>query len=123
LPLLSARHVCSFVPARIPRKRRLQMLAVALWSVGIILATVMFLLLWSVPRPFAVVALGSSCAVQLLSAAVALLGYVSDLGFMDRQESRARWTDESVVPLHQVLDVLCGLLPCFVRALSFHQIP
>ncbi|KAJ7607837.1 DAGAT-domain-containing protein [Mycena polygramma] len=38
-----------FVPSRIPRKRRLQMLAVALWSVGIVLATVVFLLLCSYP--------------------------------------------------------------------------
>ncbi|KAJ7102983.1 DAGAT-domain-containing protein [Mycena crocata] len=38
-----------FVPARIPRKRRLQMLAVAVWSVGIILATVVFLLLCAYP--------------------------------------------------------------------------
>ncbi|KAJ7890032.1 hypothetical protein B0H13DRAFT_2531454 [Mycena leptocephala] len=35
-----------FVPARIPRKRRLQMLAVVLWSVGIVLAAVIFLFLW-----------------------------------------------------------------------------
>ncbi|KAJ6553412.1 hypothetical protein B0H19DRAFT_1263785 [Mycena capillaripes] len=32
----------------IPRKRRLQMLAVVLWSAGIVLATVLFLLLWFV---------------------------------------------------------------------------
>ncbi|KAJ7780289.1 DAGAT-domain-containing protein [Mycena maculata] len=38
-----------FVPARVPRKRRLQMLAVALWSVSIVLATAVFLLLCSYP--------------------------------------------------------------------------
>ncbi|KIK57059.1 hypothetical protein GYMLUDRAFT_46682 [Collybiopsis luxurians FD-317 M1] len=38
-----------FAPARIPRKRRLQMLAVALWSVMIALTTVLFLFLCSIP--------------------------------------------------------------------------
>ena len=42
----------SFVPAKIPRKRRFQMLAVALWSVMIVVTTVVFLLLWYVfPSP------------------------------------------------------------------------
>lgn len=36
----------SFVPAQIPMKRRLQMLAVAGWSVMIVITTVAFLLLW-----------------------------------------------------------------------------
>ncbi|KAF7370987.1 DAGAT-domain-containing protein [Mycena sanguinolenta] len=76
-----------FVPARIPRKRRFQMLAVALWSVGIILATVAFLLLWS-----------------CISTTVALSGYVSDLGSMDRPEPRAWWKNESVVPFNQILE-------------------
>jgi len=40
---------CSFVPAQIPRKRRLQMLAVALWSVMICMTTSVWLLLWYVP--------------------------------------------------------------------------
>ncbi|KAJ7282078.1 DAGAT-domain-containing protein [Mycena rebaudengoi] len=39
----------NFVPAQVPRKRRLQMLAVAVWSVLIILAVVSFLLLCSYP--------------------------------------------------------------------------
>ncbi|KAJ7582275.1 diacylglycerol acyltransferase-domain-containing protein [Mycena floridula] len=39
----------NFVPARIPRKRRLQMLVVAAWSVLIVLSTVLFLLLCSLP--------------------------------------------------------------------------
>ena len=38
----------SFVPAKIPRKRRLQMLAVAVWSVSIAITTVAFLYLWYV---------------------------------------------------------------------------
>ncbi|KAJ3787258.1 diacylglycerol acyltransferase-domain-containing protein [Lentinula aff. detonsa] len=38
-----------FAPARIPRKRRMQMLAVAAWSVAIALATVLFLFLCSIP--------------------------------------------------------------------------
>ncbi|KAG5641619.1 hypothetical protein DXG03_004642, partial [Asterophora parasitica] len=38
-----------FVPAKIPRKRRLQMLAVAGWSVMIVITTVVFLLLCSIP--------------------------------------------------------------------------
>ncbi|KAF7317850.1 Diacylglycerol o-acyltransferase [Mycena kentingensis (nom. inval.)] len=38
-----------FVPARIPRKRRLQMLAVALWSIAIPIAVVVFLFLCSYP--------------------------------------------------------------------------
>ena len=39
---------CSFVPAQIPRKRRLQMLAVAVWSVMIVITTCAWLLLWYV---------------------------------------------------------------------------
>ncbi|KAJ3891606.1 diacylglycerol acyltransferase-domain-containing protein [Lentinula edodes] len=38
-----------FAPTRIPRKRRMQMLAVAAWSVAIALTAVLFLLLCSVP--------------------------------------------------------------------------
>ncbi|KAK7445140.1 diacylglycerol O-acyltransferase 1 [Stygiomarasmius scandens] len=38
-----------FAPARIPRKRRFQMLAVAIWSVLIVLTTVLFFLLCSFP--------------------------------------------------------------------------
>ena len=38
----------SFVPAQIPRKRRLQMLAVAVWSVMIVITTCAWLLLWYV---------------------------------------------------------------------------
>lgn len=38
----------SFVPAHIPRKRRLQMLAVAVWSCMIAITTCAFLLLWYV---------------------------------------------------------------------------
>ncbi|KAE9393994.1 DAGAT-domain-containing protein [Gymnopus androsaceus JB14] len=38
-----------FAPARIPRKRRMQMLAVAAWSVMIALTTVLFLFLCSIP--------------------------------------------------------------------------
>jgi len=37
-----------FAPARIPRKRRFQMLAVAIWSVLIVLTAVLFFLLWYV---------------------------------------------------------------------------
>ncbi|KAF9068411.1 diacylglycerol acyltransferase-domain-containing protein [Rhodocollybia butyracea] len=45
-----------FAPARIPRKRRMQMLAVAIWSVLIALTTVLFLFLCSMPSlwPFLV---------------------------------------------------------------------
>ena len=38
--------IYSFVPAQIPRKRRLQMLAVAVWSVMIVITTCAWLLLW-----------------------------------------------------------------------------
>jgi hypothetical protein len=43
--------VCSFVPADVPRKRRLQMLAVAVWSTTIVLTTFVWLLLWCVAVP------------------------------------------------------------------------
>ncbi|KIL69037.1 hypothetical protein M378DRAFT_184366 [Amanita muscaria Koide BX008] len=39
----------NFVPAKIPRKRRLQMLVVALWSVMIVITTVTFLFLCTIP--------------------------------------------------------------------------
>lgn len=39
----------SFVPAQIPRKRRFQMLAVAVWSVMIVTTASVWLLLWYVP--------------------------------------------------------------------------
>ncbi|KAF9038596.1 diacylglycerol acyltransferase-domain-containing protein [Panaeolus papilionaceus] len=39
----------NFVPAQIPRKRRLQMLAVAVWSVMIVITTCAWLLLLSIP--------------------------------------------------------------------------
>ncbi|KAG6827779.1 hypothetical protein H0H92_010472 [Tricholoma furcatifolium] len=39
----------NFVPAQIPRKRRLQMLAVAVWSVMIVITTAVFLLFCSIP--------------------------------------------------------------------------
>jgi len=49
-PVASALHAnINFVPAKIPRKRRLQMLAVALWSVMIVLSAAAFLLLCSYP--------------------------------------------------------------------------
>ncbi|KAJ7079726.1 diacylglycerol acyltransferase-domain-containing protein [Mycena belliarum] len=48
-PLSFKQTSSRFVPAKVPRKRRLQMLAVAIWSVGIILATASFLLLWFFP--------------------------------------------------------------------------
>ncbi|KAF9256519.1 diacylglycerol acyltransferase [Marasmius fiardii PR-910] len=38
-----------FVPVRVPRKRRLQTLAVAVWSTLIALTLVLYLLLWSIP--------------------------------------------------------------------------
>lgn len=41
----------SFVPAQIPWKRRLQMLAVATWSVMIIITSSVWLLLWYVLQP------------------------------------------------------------------------
>ncbi|KAF8735167.1 hypothetical protein AX14_002622 [Amanita brunnescens Koide BX004] len=48
-PVAALHANVNFVPAKIPRKRRLQMLAVALWSVMIIITTVVFLLLCSFP--------------------------------------------------------------------------
>jgi hypothetical protein len=41
-------NFASFVPAHVPRKRRLQTLVVAIWSVMIPLSVVVFLVLWYV---------------------------------------------------------------------------
>ncbi|KAL0953894.1 hypothetical protein HGRIS_005065 [Hohenbuehelia grisea] len=48
-PLRPIAAQIDFVPAKIPRKRRLQMLAVAIWSVLIVITTVTFLVLCSIP--------------------------------------------------------------------------
>ncbi|KAF8806928.1 DAGAT-domain-containing protein [Phlegmacium glaucopus] len=48
-PVAALRANVNFVPAQIPRKRRLQMLAVAVWSVMIIITTSAWLLLCSIP--------------------------------------------------------------------------
>ncbi|KAF8887350.1 diacylglycerol acyltransferase-domain-containing protein [Infundibulicybe gibba] len=48
-PVAALQANVNFVPARIPRKRRLQMLAVAVWSVMIVLTTAAFLVLCSFP--------------------------------------------------------------------------
>ncbi|KAG6877538.1 hypothetical protein C0993_006231 [Termitomyces sp. T159_Od127] len=48
-PVAALQANVNFVPAQIPMKRRLQMLAVAGWSVMIVITTVAFLLLCSIP--------------------------------------------------------------------------
>ncbi|KAI0766022.1 DAGAT-domain-containing protein [Irpex lacteus] len=49
-PVVANLHAkVDFVPAAIPRKRRLQMLSVAVWSTGIVIATFLWLFLWSYP--------------------------------------------------------------------------
>ncbi|KAK2467340.1 hypothetical protein APHAL10511_000575 [Amanita phalloides] len=48
-PVAALHANINFVPAKIPRKRRLQMLGVAVWSVMIVITTVTFLLLCSIP--------------------------------------------------------------------------
>ncbi|KAJ8482984.1 hypothetical protein ONZ45_g14756 [Pleurotus djamor] len=48
-PVAALQANIDFVPAKVPRKRRLQMLAVAIWSVLIVITTVTFLLLCSIP--------------------------------------------------------------------------
>ncbi|KAF8634612.1 hypothetical protein AX15_000818 [Amanita polypyramis BW_CC] len=48
-PVAALHANVNFVPAKIPRKRRLQMLAVAVWSVMIVNSSVAFLLLCSIP--------------------------------------------------------------------------
>ncbi|RDB18532.1 Diacylglycerol O-acyltransferase 2B [Hypsizygus marmoreus] len=48
-PVATLHANVNFVPAKIPRRRRLQMLAVAVWSVMIVITTVAFLLLCSIP--------------------------------------------------------------------------
>ncbi|KAG6909783.1 hypothetical protein DXG01_015276 [Tephrocybe rancida] len=48
-PVAALHANVNFVPSHIPRKRRLQMLAVAGWSVMIVITTVVFLLLCSIP--------------------------------------------------------------------------
>ncbi|KAH9479273.1 Diacylglycerol O-acyltransferase 2B [Psilocybe cubensis] len=48
-PVAALQANIEFVPAKIPRKRRLQMLAVAVWSCMIVITTCAWLLLWSIP--------------------------------------------------------------------------
>ncbi|KAG6840505.1 hypothetical protein C0991_006302 [Blastosporella zonata] len=48
-PVAALQANVNFVPSQIPRKRRLQMLAVAVWSVMIVITAVVFLLLCSIP--------------------------------------------------------------------------
>ncbi|KDR80878.1 hypothetical protein GALMADRAFT_1112943 [Galerina marginata CBS 339.88] len=48
-PVAALHANLNFVPAKIPRKRRLQMLAVAIWSVMIVITTCAWLLLLSIP--------------------------------------------------------------------------
>ncbi|KIK05706.1 hypothetical protein K443DRAFT_3707 [Laccaria amethystina LaAM-08-1] len=48
-PVATLHANVNFVPAKIPRKRRLQMLAVAVWSVSIVITTVAFLYVCSIP--------------------------------------------------------------------------
>jgi len=48
-PVAALHANVNFVPAQIPRKRRLQMIAVAMWSVMIVAATSVWLILCSIP--------------------------------------------------------------------------
>ncbi|KAI0684976.1 DAGAT-domain-containing protein [Cytidiella melzeri] len=49
-PVVANLHAkVDFVPAKIPRKRRLQMLSVAIWSTGIVISTFLWLILCSYP--------------------------------------------------------------------------
>ncbi|KAF7985775.1 hypothetical protein HWV62_391 [Athelia sp. TMB] len=48
-PVVAMQANIDFVPSRIPRKRRLQMLAVAVWSTLIPAMIAAFLMLWSIP--------------------------------------------------------------------------
>ncbi|KJA22736.1 hypothetical protein HYPSUDRAFT_87132 [Hypholoma sublateritium FD-334 SS-4] len=48
-PVAALQANVDFVPAQIPRKRRLQMLAVAIWSVMIVITSCAWLILWSIP--------------------------------------------------------------------------
>ncbi|PPQ85401.1 hypothetical protein CVT25_006397 [Psilocybe cyanescens] len=48
-PVAALQANIDFVPAQIPRKRRLQMLAVAVWSCMIVITSCAWLLLWSIP--------------------------------------------------------------------------
>ncbi|CAA7265177.1 unnamed protein product [Cyclocybe aegerita] len=48
-PVAAALHNVEFVPSQIPRKRRLQMLAVAMWSVMIVIASCAWLMLCAIP--------------------------------------------------------------------------
>ncbi|KZP08351.1 DAGAT-domain-containing protein [Athelia psychrophila] len=48
-PVVAMQASIDFVPLKIPRKRRLQMLAVAVWSTLMPLMVVAFLFLWSIP--------------------------------------------------------------------------
>ncbi|KAI0343355.1 DAGAT-domain-containing protein [Trametopsis cervina] len=59
-PVVANLHArVDFVPAKIPRKRRLQMLSVAMWSTGIVISSFIWLLLCAYPPVWPLLALYS----------------------------------------------------------------
>jgi hypothetical protein len=79
----------------VPRKRRLQTLAVACWSVTIIVTTFIFLLLWCVVRVASISSgtLMTAYIPQLDTTALAVNRDVSHLDSLLRPESGTRWED------------------------------
>lgn len=132
----------SFVPAQIPRKRRLQMLAVAIWSVMIVTTSCAWLILWCVgwlccwrgvgvavwrsgyarvPRVAGAGAdffAASASSLQVDPTAMAVPGRVLYMVAVDRHSARARRAEQPVVAVESVLAVLRGLLSRFVSRAS-----
>jgi hypothetical protein len=81
----------------VPRKRRLQTLAVACWSVTIIVTTFIFLLLWCVSSSGItgnfVGTLMTAYIPQLDTTALAVNRDISHLDSLLRPESGTRWED------------------------------
>lgn len=120
----------SFVPAQIPRKRRLQMLAVAIWSVMIVTTSCAWLILWCVGSlccwrgvggvAYARVPRGAGAGADFFAASapslqvdptsMAVPGRVLYMVAVDRHSARARRAEQPVVAVESVLAVLCGLL-------------
>ena len=85
---ISTHSVCdwiisSFVPAKIPRKRRLQTLAVAGWSVMIIITTFIFLILWWVSLCFCSVVISKFGCSSFPPFWPPLLAYLVWMRFID----------------------------------------
>jgi hypothetical protein len=104
----------SFVPTKIPRKRRLQMMVVAVWSMLLVMSCFVFLMLWYVLRFSNIWCITERHASKLHTSAMAVLGHVPHLDFLHRQEPSIRKQTCSMVPVLEGLAVFCRILPCVV---------